>query len=278
MRRVAFLAAVVGLTATACSQFDGSTGGAGGGPEAGAPLEERVGGGGAAPDVAGLPPLVPAVIKTANIEVQVPEDGFDGAMQEATTVAERYGGFVVSSTVQGTDVRTGSLVLRVPADRFGSAMDDLRRLGEVRAQTISGEDVTQEFVDLESRLRNLRAQESVLLRLMDRATSIADSIRVQNVLQGVQLEVERIEGRLRFLEDQTALSTITARLVEEGAAFAEPTSTFGRAWNAAVDGFISVIAAAIVAVGYLLPFAVPGLVGLIVVRRMRSRPRQAPSG
>jgi Domain of unknown function (DUF4349) len=278
MRRIGLVAAVAAFMAVACSGGGGIGGDGGSGGEIGAPQEVAPGGGGAAADVAGLPPLGPAVIKTADLELEVPEDGFGSAIQEAMAIAERHGGFVVSSTVGGTEVRSGSLVLRVPAERFGSAMDGLRALGEVRAQSISGKDVTQEFVDLGSRLRNLEAQESVLLRLMDRATSIADSIRVQNVLQDVQLQVERIEGRVRFLEDQTALSTITARLVEEGAAFAEPTSTFGRAWNEAVDGFLSVIAAGIVAVGYLLPFVAMGLVALVLVRRVRSRPGGAPSG
>ena len=279
MRRVWLMAAGLALTAAACAQ-DGFGGGGGtGGPasEQGAPADADARGGDAAPSVEGLPPLTPTVIKTADLEVQVARDGFGGAMEEATVVAGRYGGFVVSSSIRGQDVRTGSLVVRVPAENFDPALGDLRGLGTVRRQSIRGEDVGQEFVDLEARLRNLRAQETVLLRLMDRAATISDTIRVQNVLQGVQLDVERIEGRLRFLEDQTSLSTIAVSLVQEGAVVPEPTSMFGKAWQAAVQGFMSMIAAIVVAAGYLAPIALLAAIGLVVVRRiLRSRP--APTG
>jgi Domain of unknown function (DUF4349) len=278
MRRVWLMAAGIALTAAACAQ-GGLSGGEGGGgqqSEHGAPGDTTTQGGGAAP-VEGLPPLVPTVIKTADLEVQVERDGFGGAMEEATVVADRYGGFVVSSSIRGQNVRTGSLVIRVPAENFDPALGDLRGLGTVRQQSIRGEDVGQEFVDLEARLRNLRAQETVLLRLMDRAATISDTIRVQNVLQGVQLDVERIEGRLRYLEDRTSLSTIAVSLVEEGAVVPEPTSTFGKAWHEAVRGFMSVIAAFVVAAGYLAPIALLAAIGLLVVRRvLRSRP--APTG
>jgi hypothetical protein len=273
------MAAGVALTAAACAQGGVGGGGAGGGqaPERGAPADTTSEGSDAAPSVEGLPPLIPTVIKTADLEVQVEREGFGGAMEEATVVAGRYGGFVVSSSIRGQDVRTGSLVIRVPAENFDPALGDLRGLGTVRRQSIRGEDVGQEFVDLEARLRNLRAQETVLLRLMDRAATISDTIRVQNVLQGVQLDVERIEGRLRFLEDQTSLSTIAVSLVQEGAVVPEPTSMFGKAWQAAVQGFMSVIAAIVVAAGYLAPIALLAAIGLVVVRRiLRSRP--APTG
>jgi hypothetical protein len=279
MRRVWLVAAGVALTAAACAQGGVGGEGAGGGqaPERGALADTTSEGSGAAPSVEGLPPLIPTVIKTADLEVQVEREGFGGAMEEATVVAGRYGGFVVSSSIRGQDVRTGSLVIRVPAGNFDPALGDLRGLGTVRRQSIRGEDVGQEFVDLEARLRNLRAQETVLLRLMDRAATISDTIRVQNVLQGVQLDVERIEGRLRFLEDQTSLSTIAVSLVEEGAVVPEPTSMFGKAWQAAVQGFMSVIAAIVVAAGYLAPIALLAAIGLVVVRRiLRSRP--APTG
>jgi hypothetical protein len=279
MRRVWLVVAGVALTAAACSQggFGGGGGAGGQASEQGGPADTSTEGGGAAPSVEGLPPLTPTVIKTADLEVRVERDGFGGAMEEATVVAARHGGFVVSSSIRGQDVRTGSLVIRVPAENFDPALGDLRGLGTVRQQSIRGEDVGQEFVDLEARLRNLRAQETVLLRLMDRAATISDTIRVQNVLQGVQLDVERIEGRLRYLEDRTSLSTIAVSLVEEGAVVPEPTSTFGKAWHEAVRGFMSVIAAFVVAAGYLVPIALLAAVGLLVVRRvLRSRP--APTG
>lgn len=214
-------------------------------------------GGGVPAAVPEIPAVGPTVIKTADLEVEVEAGGFREALDRATQTATRQGGFVVTSAVRGKDARRGSLTLRVPAESFEEALSELRALGAVRRERITGEDVGQEFVDLEARLRNLEAQETVLLRLFDEAVSVADTIQVQRELSGVQLQIEEIQGRLRFLRDQTSLSTITVSLVEEGA---DEPGFFGKAWDTASRGFLGVIAALVVVLGYAIPVVI--LVGL----------------
>jgi hypothetical protein len=218
------------------------------------------------------------VIKTADLEVEVEQGSFDDAMQQATSVAEKYGGFVLSSAVQGEEEdRTGSVLLRVPSDRFGLAMADLRGLGAIRSESIEGQEVGQEFVDLEARLRNLEAQETRILLLMREADTISETIRVQQVLERIQLDIEQIEGRLRYLEDQTTLATISLHLVGAGAVIPEPPGTIGRAWQEAVVGFKRVVGAVVVALGYLLPLALLAGAVLLVVRRfLRTPPATNP--
>ncbi|MGH2686912.1 MAG: DUF4349 domain-containing protein, partial [Actinomycetota bacterium] len=125
-------------------------------------------------------------------------------------------------------------------------------------------DVGQEFVDLEARLRNLEAQEAVLLRLFDEAGSVADTIRIQHELSGVQLDIEQIEGRIRYLRDQTALSTITVGLTEVGAAEASP---LGTAWRRAGEAIVATLAVIVVGLGYLLPLVLIGGLAFLAVRR-----------
>jgi hypothetical protein len=213
-----------------------------------------------------LPVVGPDVIKTADLEVEVARDGLGDAIATATTMAHRYQGFVVSSSTEGAEARRGTVVLRVPADAFEEALNDFRGLGEVRGQEVRGEDVGQEFVDLEARLRHLEAQERVMLGLFDQAVTVADTIRIQHELSAVQLRIEEIEGRLRYLRDQTSLSTITVTLVEEGAAVP---GALDRAWSRAFDGLWSVVAGMIVALGYVVPIAAIGLAALLVFRRVR---------
>jgi hypothetical protein len=287
MRRVWLLLGAVAVLGTACAQSgqvaggDGATGEGQGAP---GPAEQPDGlaqgaPGGAAPSIQGLPPLSPTVIRTANLEVEVGPDGLGGALDRATNVAVAYGGFVVSSMVQGEDSRTGSLVIRVPARSFDAAMTDLRQLGRIEGERISSEEVGSEFVDLEARQRNLEAQERQILQLMREASTISDTIRVQQVLERIQLEIERIEGRLRFLEDQTALATISLHLVEEGAPVAKSEGIIGRAWAAAAEGFVTIIAALVVVLGYTAPFAIlAGIVLLVWFRMRRDRPGPAPTG
>lgn len=231
------------------------------------PGEEAV----AAVGGAALPSVGPSVIKTADLRVEVERGSFRETLQRATAVAEGSGGFLVSSRIEGEDARSGSLVIRVPSERFEVALSDLRDLGDVRAETVSGEDVSEEFVDLEARLRNFEAQEAVLLRLMDRARTVADTIKVQRELTTIQLEVERIRGRLRFLEDRTALGTISLSLFEAGAAAPAKPGVLQEAWQRAVDVFLGIVAGAITLAG-LLPLAAVALIVWVLVRR---RPKAA---
>lgn len=265
-----------GLLLAACGGGGSGSGDASGEPEsrsADAPIEEPGAAAGSADEsavevgAAPLPGLGPSVIKTAELTLAVERGEFKTALQRATTVASTEGGFVHSSSVEGEQGRRGTIVLRIPSDRFEAALASLRDLGTVERERVAGQDVSQEFVDLEARLRNLRAQEAVLLRLMGRAQTVADTIQVQKELTDIQLEMERIRGRLRFLEDQTSYGTISISMAEAGVAAPERPSIIAQAWERGVEGFLSVIGGLITAMGVLLPIAVLGIVGWVVVRR-----------
>ena len=220
---------------------------------------------------AGLPNLGPSIIKTATVSLEVPDGDLQETLQNASSTAEKYGGFVVTTRV--TDSKedpTGAIVARVPATRFGDALSDLQGLGKVRSESVSGQDVTQEFIDLQARLRNYESQEEVLLRLMKEAQNVTDTIRVQNELQRVQLEVERLRGQITYLEDQTAMSTIEMRVSEEGAAAAAP-GEFEKAWERAKDGLVAVVAGLITSLGVVVPIALLALLLVFVVSRLRPR-------
>jgi len=217
-----------------------------------------------------LPTVGPSVIKTGYLKLTVGEDGFSEATQDAVALAGRYSGFVLSTSIEGRDSRSGTLVIRVPSDRFEEFVNEVKDLGEVRSESISGQDVTQEFVDLEARLRNLRAQEAVLLRLFDKATTVAATIRVQSELGRVQLESEQLRGRLRYLEDQTSLATLSISVAEKGAAPATR-GTLTKAWDRALEGALGVVAAVIVGAGTLLPVLLLILVGVAIFRQVRPR-------
>jgi hypothetical protein len=164
------------------------------------------------------------------------------------------------------------------AAEIEAALADLKGLGTVKRQSVSGQDVTARFVDLEGRLRNWKAQEVVLLNLMSKATTIVDSIRVQGQLQEVQANIEQIEGQLRLLSDQTAMSTISLSMAEAGPVPPPPAkSTLAGAWHQALHGFVAVLAAVFVGLGYLIPLGVIALLiafGWRLVTR-RSRPAVA---
>jgi hypothetical protein len=235
-------------------------------------------GGGGLSSIGSLPPIGPDIVKTAGISIEVKAGGFETAFNAATTIAGRYGGYVQDSSMRGIKAKAGELTIRVPASAFEQAMNDLRGLGSVEGQSISGQDVTSQFIDLDARLRTWQAQEAVLLRLMQRATSIESTLRVQNQLQDVQFRIEQIKGQLRLLENQTSLATIDVSLREVGAvvgvrqAAARDRPSLGEAWDRAVDGFLGVIFAVVVGLGYLVPLAAIAFAIGLGYRRYRARP------
>ncbi len=235
------------------------------------------GGGGVSGEVAAppsVPTIGPRVIKTANLTVSVDKGSFGDQFDRASLIASKYHGFVVDSQTEGTQAKAGSLVIRVPSASFDQAMSELRGLGEIEQQSVNGTDVTDQFVDLGARLRSWEAQHRVLLRLMDRANSIEETMRVQNEIQRVQFEIEAIKGQLRLLRDQTSLATISLSMHEAGVAApqGDPSKpSLAQAWNMAVAGFLGVVYAVIVGLGYLIPLGAIGLVVWFAYRRVKPK-------
>jgi hypothetical protein len=223
----------------------------------------------AAGEEPGAPPAS-RVIRTAQIAVVIPADAFDERFGQAVDVAEEHGGFVADSSSRS---RSGSLTLRVPAQAFDETLRALRALGTVEVQSVHGKDVTADYVDLRARLRIARARREVLLGLMNDATSIEQTIRVQNALDETQLRIEELQGQLRVLDDRTSLATIRLALREKGVeAEAEvETASIPNAFARAAAGFVGVIAAVVIGLGYLLPLLAIGVLIWFVVVRVRRR-------
>jgi hypothetical protein len=155
-----------------------------------------------------------------NAELSLETDEPQKAMQRVASIAEARGGFVVTSESRqqaGTDGGKAYEVItiqaRVPAAQFDAALNDIRAVGSrVTAEKITGQDVTEEFIDLEARLRTQRALEAQLLDIMKQARQVSDAITVERELTNVRTEIERVEGRRRFLENQASLSTVKVTL------------------------------------------------------------------
>lgn len=169
---------------------------------------------GAAGGSAGQPaqPDERLVIKTAQIAIQV--DDVRAADQAIRDRAAQLGGYVVSVQTSGSDqYLTATVVFRVPADRFDEALGGVQGLAKkVLSNFVTGDDVTEEFVDLESRLRNLEATRTRLLDLLAKANRVEDALQVNNALTDVQGQIEQIQGRMKYLRQSAAMSTITVSL------------------------------------------------------------------
>jgi hypothetical protein len=217
-------------------------------------------------------PGLSRVIRTAEMSIVVPRDAFDQRFGDAVDAAESNGGYVQDSRTRD---RAGNLTIRVPADNFDETLRAMRELGTVEVESIRGQDVTAEYVDLRARLRIGKSRREVLLRLMGKAVSIEQTIRVQNALDETQLRIEQIQGQLRLLDDRTSLATISLSLREQGVNAEVETASIPNAFERSVAGFVGVIAAIVIGLGYLLPIALIGLAGWFVWSRVQRR-RQTP--
>jgi hypothetical protein len=152
------------------------------------------------------------VIKTADLSLQV--DSARDAEASLRTLVGQLGGYVVKVETSGTDESMSShVIFRVPAERFDQALTGVQGLAKkVLARTVGGDDVTEEFVDLESRLKNLEATRDRLQSFLDKAENVDDALKVNQSLSDLQGQIEQLKGRKQFLERSAALSTISVTL------------------------------------------------------------------
>ena len=158
------------------------------------------------------------IIRDANLTIEV--NSTSEAQQRITSIAELHGGFIMASEAKqhensdpakrNVDIK---LVIRVPSTQFNSALDEIEKLASnVTQQNVSGQDVTEEFIDLDARTKTQKALELQFLEIMKQATKVADALEVQRQIAEVRTEIEKLEGRRRFLENRSSLSTITVNI------------------------------------------------------------------
>ena len=253
------------------------------GPAAGAlaPSTGGVGGGLSLPQLADR-----KIIRTATLELEVEAVG--AAVQEVESIAVAAGGFVSRSSVfieepselgEEDDVaprrtQTATVTIRVPAEVYASVMSQLRGIAEeVKSEISEASEVTEEYTDLQARLRNLEATEAGYLELLTKAEEIADILIVQDRINSVRLEIEQVQGRVNLLDSLTDLATITVQLTLPPVAAEEPDGGQGwaaEAWDAAWEGSqdaVVVLGTVAIVGGVVLAWlAIPALVALVAWR------------
>ena len=275
MRKVllVLLVGVLSLTAAACSSGDDDDAGAGAdygdavAEETAADAAEAESGGGedavAVAQGSSVPSVGPRVIQTASLALSVPRNEFEKVVDRARVLATSSGGFVVESSASQSGGKgrlvSGNLVVRIPEQSYARVMEQLSGLGRVEGREEAGQDVSQEFVDLEARERHLEAVEGQLLNLLDETNTVAEALTVQSQLNQVQLDLEQARGRLQYLEDQVAFATISLdvreRQVVAAADGGGPWSIVD-AWGTAARGFVTVVGWILIAAATIAPLVI----------------------
>ena len=217
------------------------------------------------------------IVRDGRIGIVVDDGAFSDSVGELTFIAERHGGFVLSSST--SNERSGTFVLRIPERQFDQARNDIRGLAtRVRFEEVRGDDVTAEFIDFQARLRILQTRRELLFDLFQQADTTDEILRMSSQLDDVTLRIEQIQGQLRFLKDQVAESTLRVSIQERNApaVTGEPdvnNPDLGSSFDLGVQGFLRIVGAVIVGLGYLIPItalAVGVWMAVWFVRRRRA--------
>jgi len=152
------------------------------------------------------------IVRTGDMSLVV--DDVVNARDEIAQLAVRLDGYVVSSRIWGEeqDIR-GNISIRVPDDKFEQALAELRGLAiRVTSESTDSRDITEEYVDLRSRLKNAEATESQYLALLEKAEAVEDILRIYDSLSRIRGEIEQIKGRMQYLERTSSMSLISVQL------------------------------------------------------------------
>ena len=242
------------------------------------------GGGPNTPNTPGVPiDTVSKVVKTGEMDLAVDKGKVPAAMNQLMALATLERGYIANSHSEQGPSPSGSVTLRVPVQSFEATLADVRQLRNVNEKVLSqqtaGEDVTNQYVDLQARLHSLVATRSTFERILARATTIGDTLAVQSRITDVQTQIERLQGQLRVLNDQTTFGTLTVTLDENIAkvlATHHHQSGMSKAFHRSLDRFINGIEAIVGIIGPLLLVALLAglawLVGRVAYRRIRRQP------
>lgn len=201
------------------------------------------------------------IIKTADISIEVKD--VSGAMDSLKTLAAAQGGYLSSTNVRkGSDNRlTGTATLRVPQAAFETAIAGVRGLGTVKSISTSGQDVTEEYVDLMAQKTSYTNQLAQYNAIMKQSTKVEDILNVQEQIDRVQTQLDRLNGRLNYLNSRIDLSTISVYLQEPEPVGGQAGHDFVATVNEGISGFLGMIDALIILFFVLLPLIILGLVG-----------------
>ena len=215
--------------------------------------------------------------RSIGLELEMPVDEMARVAEQVTTVTNRHGGFVLSSSVStGKDSAGGDFELRIPATRLRPALRDLSSLADVRTQSQSGRDVTREHVTAKDRLQSARAERRSLLRRLELAATDEEAEAIRRRLDLVAGEINGLRSQLRNLRLRTDYAVVTVSLLpKDGTEGGGAGGSFDDAVGDAGDLFVGVAGVIIRVIAVGLPLALIALAGWLAGRAFTRRRRES---
>jgi hypothetical protein len=208
------------------------------------------------------------IIARAQLDIEVEPGEFQNVFRKALLLADQYGGYILSSSSyasgeEGT-IKSGTVVVRIPAgSSFDRALNEASDFGELKGRSVDSDDVTSEYVDIQSDIRHTQAVVDEILGLLAKAKTIDEILRIQQTLAPWQQQLEQLIGRLRYLDEHTSYSTLTLNIYEAGAEVTPPSEWgFVEALKDALHHLVDAFSAIVRGLGWLIPILV--IAGVVV--------------
>ncbi len=211
------------------------------------------------------------VIRTADVSIEV--DSLEPAVARVRELAARFGGYVASTQISTgkAQLRNARLEVKIPAQRFDESLSGLSPIGKLESVSVEAEDVGEQFVDVSARMENARRLERRLIDLLAARTGkLKDVLDVEQTLARVREEIERYEGRIRYLRAHTATSTLSVYVHEPVPIVASVgRSPLSEAFRQAWRNFVVLLSLTVQSLGVVLPLGLLAGVAWMVTRRWR---------
>jgi hypothetical protein len=216
------------------------------------------------------------VIKTAYLTIEV--NDVPGSVETLKNLAAQKGGYLSSTNIQKNynNRLSGSVILRVPAAEFENALAGVKAIGTVKSVSTQGQDVTETYVDLQAQKISFQNQLAQYNEIMKKAVKVEDVITVQQQIDRVQTELNRLEGRLKYLDSQIDFSTISVNLQEPEPVGGETGHNFISTINEGIAGFFGMIDAIIIILFTVLPLIIVGGAAYAIYHWRKGRKGTAP--
>lgn len=199
------------------------------------------------------------VVKNGNANIEV--ESFDSSISKIKELSSNFGGYVTNSNMWTSDsgTKSGNITVRIPENRFEEFGDSLIQVGKIKSKETSSYDVTEQYMDLQARLKNLRNQEKRYTELLSMAEDVEDVLAIEVQLGRIRGEIESYEGRIKYLDNTTSFGTFYINLYEPQEVIHE--WGIKNAFDRAIDAFITSVAGIIILGGFFIPIII--LIGII---------------
>ena len=210
-----------------------------------------------------------------NGEISLETSHIEDTLAKISALAEGYGGYVAGSSRSnyGTQA-TAEITIRVPKDKFRTAVQEIETYGKLLGENTSSEDVTEQYIDLKARLDNLQKEEQRLRDILTMATTVDDILKVEDELTSVQGDIESLQGQINYLEGNVEMSLISVSLTEPAPPFTPPGMNWDETFQTAITGLFIVLRGVIIIAVSLIPIAIIAVSVYYLYRRRKRKEKK----